>query len=292
MLSVGMFGRLLLYALGAALLVQAVVVGASRGWFVSVGSEAGPVEHAHYALCGIAAVVFARASMRSSIGDALALAAYGAALGVVREADAFLDHYAFRGAYKIPARYSVCSRWHGPIARALRCATSSVVGSIRRVSQLRRAVCSSCCCTRRSSARKSFGKPSWVWLTSAQSRTLPKSCTNCSAISSFSLVRSNPIFSSCGSAVGDDGRARAPASTVRRPGHRAPASHDKNGCSNELAKSCAERDGLTNRSHSPGEGRLPSPAYALGSSSQRARATMIISHRITPCKATKEMILR
>ena len=95
--------RFVAYCVVAAFLTEAIVEGASRGWFAAVGAEGGPIEHAQYLLCGAAAVVFASASRRSSFGHIFALAACGAALGVIREADAFLDHVAFRGAYKVPA---------------------------------------------------------------------------------------------------------------------------------------------------------------------------------------------
>lgn len=91
------------YAVAAALITETLVRGASRGWFAAVGAEGGPVEYAHYALCGAAALLFACASKRSNLRDVFSLAAYGASLGVIREADAFLDKAVFQGAYKIPA---------------------------------------------------------------------------------------------------------------------------------------------------------------------------------------------
>lgn len=95
--------RLAAYALAAALITEGLVRGASQGWFTAVGSERGPIEYAHYTLCGAASFVFACASRRSNLRDVFALAAYGAALGVIREADAFLDKAIFQGAYKVPA---------------------------------------------------------------------------------------------------------------------------------------------------------------------------------------------
>jgi hypothetical protein len=95
--------RLAAYAIAAALITEALVRGASQGWFTAVGAEGGPIEYAHYALCGAASFVFACASRRSNLRDVFALAAYGAALGVIREADAFLDKAVFQGSYKIPA---------------------------------------------------------------------------------------------------------------------------------------------------------------------------------------------
>lgn len=100
---VGMAVRLVAYALAAALITEALVRGASRGWFAAIGAEGGPIEYAHYTLCAAAAFVFACASRRSNLRDVFALAAYGAALGVIREADAFLDKAVFQGAYKVPA---------------------------------------------------------------------------------------------------------------------------------------------------------------------------------------------
>lgn len=95
--------RLLVYAIAAALITEALVKGASQGWFAAFGAEGGPIEYAHYSLCGAAAYVFACASRRSHLRDVFALAAYGAALGVIREADALLDKAVFQGAYKFPA---------------------------------------------------------------------------------------------------------------------------------------------------------------------------------------------
>ncbi|HET9062532.1 MAG TPA: hypothetical protein VFO62_04515, partial [Candidatus Binatia bacterium] len=95
--------RLAAYALSAALITEALVRGASQGWFTAVGAEGGPIEYAHYTLCGAASFVFAWASRRSNLRDVFALAAYGAALGVIREADAFLDKAVFQGAYKVAA---------------------------------------------------------------------------------------------------------------------------------------------------------------------------------------------
>ena len=95
--------RFSLYALAAALATEVLVKGASLGCFAAIGSEGGPIEYGHYALCSAAAVLFACASRWPTLGDVFALAACGAALGVIREADAFLDNLAFHGAYKFPA---------------------------------------------------------------------------------------------------------------------------------------------------------------------------------------------
>jgi len=95
--------RLCAYALLGAVLTQTLVRGASNGWFASMGSEGGPIESVQYALCGLAVVLFAAAGQRSGRRDVFALAAYGALLAVIREADSFFDHLAFHGAYKIPA---------------------------------------------------------------------------------------------------------------------------------------------------------------------------------------------
>lgn len=95
--------RWAIYGLLGALLMETIVRGASQGWFEAVGAEGGPIECAHYALCGASAVLFAFAGRRSGFPDVFSLLAYGAALGVIREADAFLDNALFRGAYKIPA---------------------------------------------------------------------------------------------------------------------------------------------------------------------------------------------
>jgi hypothetical protein len=95
--------RLCAYALMAALLTETLVTAAAKGWFASIGSEGGPIESVQYLLCATAVVFFAAASRRSRLRDVFALVAYGAALAVIREADAFFDHLAFHGAYKIPA---------------------------------------------------------------------------------------------------------------------------------------------------------------------------------------------
>lgn len=96
--------RLVIYSLAAALFTEALVRGASQGWFAAIGAEGGPIEYAHYALCSAAAVIFAYAGRRHAIlRDVFALAAFGAALGVIREADALLDKVFFHGAYKGPA---------------------------------------------------------------------------------------------------------------------------------------------------------------------------------------------
>ena len=91
--------RWAIYGLLGALLMETIVRGASQGWFEAVGAEGGPIECAHYALCGASAVLFAFAGRRSGFPDVFSLLAYGAALGVIREADAFLDNALFRGAY-------------------------------------------------------------------------------------------------------------------------------------------------------------------------------------------------
>jgi hypothetical protein len=92
------------YVLGVALTAESIVVAAEAGWLSSVGRETGPIEYAHQALCGLAAIAFARAAVvRPELRDILAVAAYGATLGVIRETDALLDHLAFKGAYKVPA---------------------------------------------------------------------------------------------------------------------------------------------------------------------------------------------
>lgn len=96
--------RLATYGVAAAILTETLVRGTSNGWFDAVGAEGGPIEYAHYALCGAAAIAFACASRKHvTLRDVLALAAFGAALGVIREADAFLDNAVFHGAYKGPA---------------------------------------------------------------------------------------------------------------------------------------------------------------------------------------------
>jgi len=92
------------YAVVAALLVQGVVLTTTAGWFRSVGAESGPVEYVQQLLCATAVLLFARSAVRRpELADALVIAAYGAALGVVRESDALLDHIAYKGAYKVPA---------------------------------------------------------------------------------------------------------------------------------------------------------------------------------------------
>jgi len=88
----------------AALVAESIVVAAESGWLSTIGRETGPIEYAHQALCALAAIVFARAAViRRELQDILVVAAYGATLGVIRETDAFLDHVAFKGAYKVPA---------------------------------------------------------------------------------------------------------------------------------------------------------------------------------------------
>ncbi len=92
------------YVLALALLAESLVVGAVGGWLSAVGPETGPVEYAHQLLCASVAILLARAAaLRSDVRDVVALAAYCAALGLIRENDAFLDHVAFKGAYKVPA---------------------------------------------------------------------------------------------------------------------------------------------------------------------------------------------
>jgi len=92
------------YVLGVALVAEAIVVAAESGWLSTIGRETGPIEYAHQVLCALAAAVFARAAVvRRELRDILVIAAYGATLGVIRETDAFLDHVAFKGAYKVPA---------------------------------------------------------------------------------------------------------------------------------------------------------------------------------------------
>jgi hypothetical protein len=98
-----MIFRLASYAFAAAVFTEALVRGAYSGRFTALGSEGGPIEHAHYGLCGAAAFLFACASRRSGLSDIFAVMAYGAVLGLIREADAMFDHLAFHGAYKIPA---------------------------------------------------------------------------------------------------------------------------------------------------------------------------------------------
>lgn len=95
--------RWVIYGLLGALLTETIVRGASLGWFVAVGAEGGPIEYAHYTLCAASAILFAFASRRTDFRDIFSLLACGAVLGLIREADAFLDHALFRGAYKIPA---------------------------------------------------------------------------------------------------------------------------------------------------------------------------------------------
>lgn len=97
--------RFALYALLGGLFTEGLVRGASEGWFEAVGAEGGPIEYAHYALCGSSALLFASASRKSSFRDVFSLVAFGAALGVIREADSFLDDALFQGAYKIPAAF-------------------------------------------------------------------------------------------------------------------------------------------------------------------------------------------
>jgi hypothetical protein len=92
------------YVLAVALVVESIVISAESGWLGSLGRETGPIEYAHQVLCALAAVAFARAAVvRRELRDILAIAAYGATLGVIRETDALLDHLAFKGAYKVPA---------------------------------------------------------------------------------------------------------------------------------------------------------------------------------------------
>lgn len=101
--SEGLPVRLFSYALFSGLLTEAIVKGAAQGYFAAVGAEGGPIEHAQYALCGSAAVLFARAGARSAFRDVFSLASFGAMLGVIREADAFFDTLLFHGAFKLPA---------------------------------------------------------------------------------------------------------------------------------------------------------------------------------------------
>jgi len=54
--------RLVAYALTAALITEALVRGASRGWFAAIGAEGGPIEYAHYPY----AVPLLRVRMRES----------------------------------------------------------------------------------------------------------------------------------------------------------------------------------------------------------------------------------
>ena len=92
------------YAVAAGLIVELVVLASQAGWFQSVGSEHGPVEYAQQLLCVTAALLFAGAAARhGDLADVLTVAALCAALGVVRELDACLDHLLYKGAYKVPA---------------------------------------------------------------------------------------------------------------------------------------------------------------------------------------------
>ena len=90
--------------MAVALVAESIVVAAESGWLSTIGRETGPIEYTHQVLCALAAMLFARAAVvRPELQDILVIAAYGATLGVVRETDAFLDHVAFKGAYKVPA---------------------------------------------------------------------------------------------------------------------------------------------------------------------------------------------
>jgi hypothetical protein len=96
--------RYVAYAVAAGLFAESVVLAARAGWFQYVGSEHGPVEYAQQLLCAASVILFARAAAcKPDLSDVFALAAYCTTLGLVRELDAFLDHVAYKGAYKLPA---------------------------------------------------------------------------------------------------------------------------------------------------------------------------------------------
>lgn len=96
--------RHLAYSAASLLLLEGIVRFAIADGIAEFGREQGPLEYLHIGLQAGSVALFALAAAREGFGSRVfALAAYAAALGVVREADAYLDHALFRGAYKIPA---------------------------------------------------------------------------------------------------------------------------------------------------------------------------------------------
>jgi hypothetical protein len=100
----GWIARYGFYGAVSAALVEILIRWSDQASGVGIGHERGPIEALHLSLQGASLLFFSSAALRSVAWPrACALAAFAAALGLLREADSFLDQMLFKGAYKFPA---------------------------------------------------------------------------------------------------------------------------------------------------------------------------------------------